>query len=574
MDGATYGGPKFVSGIAPAKIEQQEKAKKGEASLPNRVRKYGLRRARLFVGATKEIAYVTQNEATEQVSPTAFPQWSNRILIAALVGICFLTLFPFRILPHAKQPFVFLLGKTLGKTPGAVGDDFLNVLLFVPLGFGLAEKLWERRKSRATIFFVVWITGFVLSYLVEFTQLYIPGRDSGWEDVITNSTGAVLGCLLFFAAGAALLRFLTRVETAIESQVTLARLGVILVVYFACWFALSAGLQTKTRLTNWRPDSRLLVGSDAVGKPGSLWQGKVTKLEVWDQPLSREAAVALTGGTDPKESAPGAIVAYDFAAGPPFSDRMKSLPDLSWTFGVEGHGDPSQLAPDNGKSMTLTAPAESLIADLERTNRFAIHLVCEATAQEGTYAQVVSISGPPTVANMMLRQQGSSLEFWFRSPLSARHANLAWFVPNIFKPNEVRNILYSYDGSNLSLYVDGKLAAAPYRLGPGAAAAHLIHRIRPSELDGYEDIYYGFVFVPAGIALGISARAGRRRGVAAWLFIAMVLTVPPVLFEWLLIAVSGQAVSAGNVVLWAALLGGGALWINADGRSKTHPQGE
>ena len=522
--------------------------------------------------ATKENAYVMQSEATEQDSAPAFPQWSNRILIAAMVGICFLTLFPFRLLPHAKQPFGFLLGKTWGKTPGAIFDDFLNVLLFVPLGFGLSEKLRERRKSRTTIFFVVWLSGFVLSYLVEFSQLYIPGRDTGWEDVLTNSTGAAIGSLLFFAAGGALLRLATRIETAIETRLTMTRLAVILVVYFACWYALSARLQTESRLTDWHPDSHLLIGSDAAGKPGALWQGEVSKLEIWDRPLSRETAIALTGVPVSGEAAPGAIVSYDFTAGPPFADRMRSLPDLSWSLGVQGHGDPSQLILDNGKSMTLTAPAANLIADLRRTNQFAIHLVCEATAQNGTYAQIVSISGPPNVANLMLRQQDTSLEFWFRSPLSARHAQLAWFVPKVFVPDQSRNVLYSYDGSTLSLYVDGKLAAAPYRLGPGAAVAHLMRRIRPSELDGYEDIYYALIFVPAGIALGIVERGSGRHGILAWLFVGLVLIVPPVLFEYVLMAVSGRSLSIGNVVLWAALMAGGALWIDADGRIKAHLQ--
>lgn len=282
-------------------------------------------------------------------------------------------------------------------------------------------------------------------------------------------------------------------------------------------------------------------------------------------------AMALTGGTASGEDAAGAIVAYDFIAGPPFADRMKALPDLAWSLGVEGHGDPAQLVLDNGKALALTAPAANLIADLRRTNQFAVHVVCKATAQGGSYAQIVSISGPPNVANLMLRQQDLTLEFWFRNPLSARHAQLAWFVPKVFIPNQTRNILYSYDGANLSLYVDGKVAAAPYRLGPGAAAAHLLLRIKPSELDGYQDIYYAFVFVPAGLALGLVARGAGRQGMVTWLFIGLALVAPPVIFEYLLIAVSGRHLLAGNVVMSVALLAGAALWINADGKSEAHP---
>jgi glycopeptide antibiotics resistance protein len=523
-----------------------------------------------FIEATEdELRYVMQSQAAQSDLESASERWSNRILIAATIGILFLTFFPFRFVSHAKLPAgvsPFLLGKTLGKHPGAFFDDFLNILLFVPFGFGLSETLSERRKSRATILFVVWIAGAVLSYGIELTQLYIPGRDSGWEDVFTNSTGSAAGFLLFMILGGALLRVFTQIERAAESSVTRGRLAVILLIYFSCWFAVSARLQTETKLANWRPDSRLLIGNDAIGKAATVWKGEVAKLEIWDQPLSREIAVAVTGGVASRVAAPEALAAYDFTNGPPFPDRMKSLPDLSRPPGTQGHGDPSQLLVENGKSLPLTAPASRLVTDLQRTNQFAIHVVCKPAEANGSDGQIISISHAPSVSNLTMRQEDMSLVFWFRSPLSARHAQLTWSVPNAFAPNQARNILYSYDGSTLSLYMDGKVAAAPYRLGPGAALARVFRHIKTNELDGYHDIYYGLVFFPAGVALGIAARAARAYPVAFWLSFTLLLIVPPLLFEILLVAVSGRTFSLGNLVLSAALLTGGALWINADGK--------
>ena len=513
---------------------------------------------------------VTQNQAAQPNPESTSRQWSNRILIAGMVGILFLTCFPFRFLSHAKLTdgvSPFLLGKTLGKHSGLL-DDFLNVLLFVPFGFGLSEKLWEKGKSRAATLWVVWIAGTALSYAIELTQLYIPGRDSGWEDVLTNSAGSAAGFFLFAILGSAVLRLLTRAERAIESFVTVKRLAVVLLIYFSCWFAVSARLQMESKLTIWRPDSVLLIGNDALGKAAMAWKGEVAKLEIWDRPLSRQMAVALTGGVS-RVATPDALAAYDFTDGPPFPDRMKSLPDLSWSLGVQGHGEPSQLVLDNGKSLTLTAPVPRLVADLRRTNQFAIHVVCKSAKGEGSSGQIISISHAPNLTNLTMRQEDMNLVFWFRSGLSARHALLAWYVPNVFAPNQSRNILYSYDGSNLSLYMDGKVAAPLYRLGPGAALARVIRHIRPSELDGYHDIYYALVFIPAGIAIGIAARAARPRRTAIWLSLALLLIVPPLLLEILLVGVSGRTFSPGNLTLSVALSAGAALWISADGTPHT-----
>src|SRR5215469_13300565 len=98
--------------------------------------------------------------------------WSNRILILALAGILFLTLYPFRFSLHAnpplsRSPFLLVTG---GKASGPFAA-FLNVCLFVPLGFGLAQKLREKGKSVATSFLLTIVVGAFFSYCIELTQI-------------------------------------------------------------------------------------------------------------------------------------------------------------------------------------------------------------------------------------------------------------------------------------------------------------------------------------------------------------------------------------------------------------------
>jgi hypothetical protein len=75
-------------------------------------------------------------------------------------------------------------------------DISINVFGFVPFGFVFAAYLtWNRNMSHSTM--VTVLCGAAISLTIEILQEYIPGRDSGLMDVITNTFGTFLGALLF-----------------------------------------------------------------------------------------------------------------------------------------------------------------------------------------------------------------------------------------------------------------------------------------------------------------------------------------------------------------------------------------
>src|SRR5579863_1184382 len=81
--------------------------------------------------------------------------WSNRILILSLLGIAYLTLFPFTFdfsPTYIFHRYPFLLGSTVKSTSHL--DFFLNVLLFVPFGFGVCGQVCKRGGSRWTALLV------------------------------------------------------------------------------------------------------------------------------------------------------------------------------------------------------------------------------------------------------------------------------------------------------------------------------------------------------------------------------------------------------------------------------------
>jgi VanZ family protein len=69
-------------------------------------------------------------------------------------------------------------------------DSVMNIILFIPTGFLLFPLLPERKKYiYATLF------GFLFSSFIEFNQIFIPSRSPGFNDIITNSAGALIGSL-------------------------------------------------------------------------------------------------------------------------------------------------------------------------------------------------------------------------------------------------------------------------------------------------------------------------------------------------------------------------------------------
>jgi hypothetical protein len=71
----------------------------------------------------------------------------------------------------------------------------MNIAGFVPLGLVVCSYfVWTERGWKAMLYTV--IACGTLSFVIEVLQYYVPRRDSGITDIITNTLGAALGALL------------------------------------------------------------------------------------------------------------------------------------------------------------------------------------------------------------------------------------------------------------------------------------------------------------------------------------------------------------------------------------------
>ncbi len=501
----------------------------------------------------------------------ACAEWSNRILILSLLGITYLTLFPFRLdfaPTYVFHRYPFLL-ETSEKRVHFL-DFFLNVLLFIPFGFGLSARARKRGGSRWTSLLRALAVGACVSYLVELLQFYIPARDSGWGDVFSNTTGSVAGFFLFELCGGAILEELSKWEDAFEGWLSPVRTALLLAAYFAVCFGISVRLQSETRLSNWDPRCILSVGNDASGQ--NPWKGQIFRLQIWNRALPDQTIRRLTGRKSADDASAGLLGSYDFTGSPPYQDKEKLLPALAWTPEQPEFLDARAPEWDARSWLSTEIPVENLTREIKKSSQFTVHIVCAPAAIEDGKGRIVAFSQSAGNVNFLLRQEGQSLVFRLRNPLSATRSLLAWYVPGAFEPGKVRDIVASYDGSDAFIYLDGNRVPQTYRLSPGASLVHRFIFIETGALEGYIIVYETLIFLPAGLLIGVAARKKSGQKISGRWTLALGWALPAVLLEILLAGMSGRRIWVGNIVLSLVFGLAGILLINADRRFKNYPR--
>jgi hypothetical protein len=379
--------------------------------------------------------------------------------------------------------------------------------------------------------------------------------------------GAVAGCLLFDRWGEMMLKLLSAWGERTESWMSLRRACIFFSAYLGFFIILSIPLQRETRLSNWDTAVPMFVGSDGTAR--HAWKGQIAKIQVWNRALSDESARKLTAGEPAPDMETGLLASYELAGAPPFDDETKSLPRLTWISSSPPR-DLKTLELNGSSWLTTKVPVTTLTQELKRTNQFALRAVCTPADVADLDQLIVSISQVYGTPDLYLRRGEADLLFWFRSPLSMHRSMLAWRVRSVFAPGQTRDILISYDGSNVSLYVNGKKEARVFYLSPGAALAHKFARVWASDLTGYLVTYDVLTFVPAGLLLGLIARKEPFRKPAGKFLLLLGFLLPPIFCELILVWVSGRAFSLWEIILRLLLILLGAWLMNAD-RSDKRP---
>ncbi len=111
---------------------------------------------------------------------------NGAILSYTLFVMLFVTLTPFSY--HIPKKFYYVMFWN-------VQEALQNIFLFIPFGYLSAPLINARPGKRMML---VTVTGFTLSMIIEINQIFIYERYTSPVDVLTNTSGAVTGAVLWY----------------------------------------------------------------------------------------------------------------------------------------------------------------------------------------------------------------------------------------------------------------------------------------------------------------------------------------------------------------------------------------
>jgi VanZ family protein len=488
-------------------------------------------------------------EMKERPNPSARPQiqWADLVFSFAFLLVLVGTL----------APFDFSWGKTLHHfdTVTDAGDVIGNVLLFTPLGWGLAHQLRRGTGSKWTKLVKVLLPSVALSISVEILQMFLPSRHPNPIDVVMNGFGGVAGGLCY----------LNSVRTWGELKELLRqnrRLSVrLLAASFVSYFTLIALmlllLSYATTLHNWRLDMPLLLGNEATGD--RAWQGYLSEVAIANRAISNsEAAEILANQTVARVMGKSLLAFYPLAGEGNYADQTQQFPALSWQEQVPltSH----QVGVALGENQWLATPAlPPMMRKLRQASQFTISTrIATTTLEQDGPARIVSFSVSPDLRNLTLGQENNNLIIRLRTPLTGRNGVAPELVlPNLFVDSDFHRLVLTYGGSVLRIYSDRFPEGYTIELTPDVLLTRYWltrDRYQSNKLALYRGSYYLIVFLPLGGVLACMNLL-RARSWAVFSFIAGGIMLPAIALEQFLASVGSRPTEMVNIFLGMGLTG-------------------
>lgn len=321
----------------------------------------------------------------------------------ALVFLSILVIFALGLFPDSSvtlpsiRPVEHTLFLGWGRSDDI--DVFLNVLLFVPLGFSLTGLVCQKaRYGLAQTLLCVLGLSFALSYSVEALQVFIPSRFSSFVDVLSNCTGGLLGFVWF--------------RLWAKRKLQLSLFGYVIVA-----FLVSFRLQQTTGFSNWDEGYSMLLGNERTAD--GPWRGRVAELFIADRAISPPEVMRLASGGSPVALFGNSLVGFYRLKGlRGYRDEMGHLPDLVWKGEPNDEQESEGVVLGSNGWLESNAAVSYLARRLMASSQFTLALtVATADTIQWKTARIVSLSEDPNRRNFTLGQLGSDLVFRLRTRL-------------------------------------------------------------------------------------------------------------------------------------------------------------
>ncbi len=427
-----------------------------------------------------------------------------------------------------------------------LAEMLANFLLFVPLGFGLTCLTQKRTLGKRATLVVILIASSGLSLILEALQIFLPSRSASLSDILANSAGALLGFLCFRLWGIRILAQVSSLAGKCSPLLSVKSLPANLLGYGALAILISVPALRSTSLGNWDNGFPLILGNEQTGdRP---WRGKIFRVEIANRAIPKGMARVSFENSLSDLMGDALVVSYHFTNGGSYQDLAGNLPALSWNGQTPGRENGSGIILPGKAWLETIGPAIPLVEKVQETNQFTLNVTCRPanTTQSGPAgrgpARIVSFSSDTTHRNFTLGQQGKDLVFRLRTPRTGQNGTQPQLVvPGIFETTNKRNLLITYDGSEISLFIDGVRHSHSLDLSPGV-------------------FYYGLVFIPLGFLLACTARKQASPLASKIVLVAGCISLPSVALEGIPVSVGGRPADVENLLLGVFFAAGTALF--------------
>jgi glycopeptide antibiotics resistance protein len=469
------------------------------------------------------------------------------IFFSSLLLVLFATLYPYDFDFKETVNSLWHIFLILEQGKSDTLDVLKNVLLFMPLGFSLACLMQNRRHIGLVMFAVILLVCFGLSYTIEIIQIFLPSRFASLIDILSNVAGGILGFLCFLLLESKV-KVIDNTSAFMKRNLQLSFLG-----YAVFAILISISLQHFSSLNNWDRTYPILLGNERTGdRP---WQGYISELYIANRAISgTEVAQIISKKKTVDLIGESLIASYQLTGSGNYHDDGGNLPDLIW------RGEPRDVQQrkgvflDSNHWLETAASAEYLTQRIVGTSQFTLGMtVATSDTKQIGPARIISLSEDPGHRNFTLGQQGSDLVFRLRTPVTGENGTNPFLVaPDVFATKNLHNLIVTYDGLNLLLYVDGKRSSNSLKLNPGIILFSSLFRQYTYYAIGYKAmhyVYYALVFIPLGILMTLTVKIMRSRFFIKVIIICGYIMLPPIILEGILVIVSGRVVSMDNLLI-------------------------
>ena len=398
---------------------------------------------------------------------------TNCILIASLITIILVTVYPFNFLYPISRSRSQILASFYYTT--TIKDYVRNILLFIPWGIALARFTSTKTHNCGRVILISFFASAIISSNIELIQILLPTRTSSFSDIFCNTLGGILGSSLYCWRKdfAALIKAIVRND---YRQINLSFVLIVILIYSSIVSIAIAIFMANINFSNWAEDRYLAVGGEVTGQ--IHWTGYITSLHICDRALNKtEINTAFDRTHTFFSRLPSLVTSLILLDEQEFYPNLvRESPDFVWqssSNSITTDSSPIINVRDSQidrrihqEKRVLFKPERNLISEypvtelnqrIKKSQEFSLSIILASNLakQPSPSRRIVSIANDIYAPNLLLAQSGKDLIFRLRTPTTSTIANQPFFIiPNVFNDLKLHQIIITFARHKLAFYID------------------------------------------------------------------------------------------------------------------------